>query len=213
MLLEMTALIPSEAPLIGRRDLWRRLGALTLGAGVLDALVPNVAAAQPRAGSREPVLLLPGEGERGRIGANDIQFKLTGEHTDGLLASMEATLAPGFLGAPPHLHRGIDEVAFVLEGELTVLVEEQPYAVPAGGWHLRPRGLVHTFWNGGAVPVRFVEIYLPASHEGYMRELAALFVDGGSPPPGALAELASRYDIEFAWDRLPAIMERYGVRL
>ena len=208
----MTALATAGVLSVSRRDLWRRLGALTLGASLLDALTPD-AAAQSLAAPREPVLLLPGEGDRGRVGANDLQFKLTGEHTAGLLASAEATLAPGFLGAPPHRHLGTDEVALVLEGELTVLVEEQPYTVPAGGWHLRPRGLVHTFWNAGAMPVRFVDFYLPASHEAYMRELAALFAGGGSPPPGALAELASRHDIEFAWEQLPAIMERYGVRL
>lgn len=197
-------------PLLSRRDLWKRLGAITLGATFLDAAP---AAAQVPGGLREPVLLLPGEGDRGRVGASDLQFKLTTEHTNGLLASVQVDLAPGFLGAPPHLHRATDEIAYVLDGELTVLVEEKTFAVPAGGWHLRPRGLVHTFWNAGSVPVRFLDVFLPARHEAYMRGLAALFAGGGSPTPGALAEVAGQHDIEFAWDRLPGIMERYGVRL
>lgn len=96
------------------------------------------------------------------------------------------TLQPGYLGAPPHLHKGFDEICIVMQGELHIMVGEDVYQVPAGGWHLRPRGIVHTFWNSGKEPVKFIEIYSPAGHEAYMKDLAKLFENNQRPQPSDL---------------------------
>lgn len=209
---------------LDRRGLLLQLATLALGAGALG-VAPAAAAtplparspippATPQAlGATRPVLLRPDDGTRGRIGGNRVQFKVARDHTGGAFASLEGTLAPGFIGAPPHRHAGIDEVARVLEGELTIMVGDELFRVPAGGWHVRPRGQVHAFWNAGRKPVRFIEMYLPGAHEAYMRDLAVLLARDAAPPPEALDALAKRHDIEFLWDRLPAIIERHKVRL
>jgi mannose-6-phosphate isomerase-like protein (cupin superfamily) len=200
--------------LIARRDLFGCVAALMLGQSELVA-APGTrrlrGAAQPGAGAT--VLVKPEEGDRGEIGGNRVQFKITRQHTAGALATVEGKLAPGRMGAPPHRHAAIDEVARVLEGELTILVEDEVVQVPAGGWHLRPRGKVHSFWNAGSSTVHFIEMYLPGSHEAYMRDLAALLASNQQPPNAALDALAKRHDIEFFWDRLPPILERFRVRL
>ena len=202
---------------IDRRDLFLRLATLALGASAVGgrtaAASGPAAQSHPKQGASRPVLLRPKDGDRAKIGGNRAQFKVTRQHTGGAFASLEGTLAPGYMGAPPHRHQEIDEVARVLEGELTILVEDQIFRVPAGGWHLRPRGQVHAFWNETRRPVRFIEMYLPGAHEAYMREIGVLLTNNPQPPTGALEAIAKRHDIEFLWDRLPPLLARHKVRL
>ena len=70
----------------------------------------------------KPVFIPPGGGEKGKIGVTDITFKLNKEHTAGNLGSAEMVLQPGFLGAPPHLHKHFDEICVVLQGTLHIMV-------------------------------------------------------------------------------------------
>lgn len=202
-----------------RRGLLLHLATLALGATVLDgapaaaASVADSAAQPPQRSAQRALVLRAQDGTRGQIGGNRVQFKIRRQHTGGAFATLEGTLAPGRIGAPPHRHKGIDEIARVLEGELTILVENELFRVSAGEWHLRPRGQVHAFWNAGTKPARFIEMYLPGTHEAYMRDLAALLARNAAPPPEALDALARRHDIEFLWDRLPAIIQQHNVRL
>lgn len=161
----------------------------------------------------KPVYIPPNGCEKGKIGVTEITFKFRKEQTSGNLGSSEMIVQPGYLGAPPHLHKGFDEICIVLQGELHIMVGEEVFTVPAGGWHLRPRGIVHTFWNSGKVPAKIIELYTPAGHEAYMKDLAKLFENGKRPVPADLQELAKHHDIEFHYDKLPGIMEKYKVQL
>ena len=76
-----------------------------------------------------------GDGKVGKIGGIDLISKLSKHQTSGNLGCDEATLKPGFLGAPPHLHKNFDEICFVLEGSVTIMVEEEIFQVNAGDWH------------------------------------------------------------------------------
>ena len=163
--------------------------------------------------SPKPVYIPPGAGIKGNIAVNEIVFKLSKEQTSGNLGSAETTLYPGYMGAVPHRHQNFDEVCRVLEGTLTIMVGEEIFTVEAGGWHLRPRGIVHSFWNSGKVPVKFIELYLPGGHEVYMQELTALFVNGRIPKPEEVNAVAQKHDIEFFWDQLPPLLEKYKVHL
>ena len=40
-----------------------------------------------------------------------------------------------------------------------VLVGDTVTELHAGDYHLRPHGIVHTFWNSGDVPARFIDMY------------------------------------------------------
>jgi len=160
-----------------------------------------------------PLFIPPGGGQKGKIGEGDITFKLDKSQTAGNLGSAEEILLPGHLGAPPHYHKSFDETCIVLEGTVHIMVGEEVFVVPAGGWHLRPRGIVHTFWNSGTTPARFIDLYTPGGHEAYMKDLAKLFEGGKRPKPGELAKLAEVHDIVFAFDKLQGIMDKYKVLL
>ena len=161
----------------------------------------------------KPVYIPPGKGKKGTIAVNEITFKLNKGQTSGNLGSAETTLYPGYMGAVPHRHQGFDEVCRVLQGTLTILVGDEIFKVEAGGWHLRPRGIVHSFWNSGKVPAKFIELYLPGGHEAYMQELTTLFAGGRTPKPEDVDAVAKKHDIEFFWDQLPALLKKYKVHL
>lgn len=84
---------------------------------------------------------------------------------------MEAAVAPKKMGSPPHIHKDLDEICYVLEGTVSVLVDRKLFEVEAGGFHLRPRGIEHTFFNGTDKPIRFMYLYFNQNFEDYLEEL------------------------------------------
>ncbi len=161
----------------------------------------------------EAVLIKKGEGKKGNIGGIDLITKFSKQQTNGLFACDEATLKAGHLGAPPHLHKGFDEICFVLEGAVSILVNDTVFEVNAGDWHLRPRNQMHTFWNASNTTARFVDIYIPGGHEDYMADLAKLFENNQRPQKTDFAVLEQKHDIVYFWDKLPGIMSKYKVHL
>ena len=161
----------------------------------------------------DPIHIKKGEGKIGKIGGIDLITKFSKLQTSGHFSCDEATLKPGHLGAPPHLHKTFDEICFVLEGSVSILVEDKVFEVSAGDWHLRPRNKMHTFWNATESPVKFVDIYIPGGHEDYMADLAKLFENNGRPQKSDFALLEQKHDIVYFWNKLPEIMSKYKVHL
>ena len=161
----------------------------------------------------EAVYIPPGAGLKGKIARTDITFKLNKTQTAGNLGSAEMIIPPGQLGAPPHYHKGFDEICIVLKGTVHIMVEDEVFQITEGGWHLRPRGKTHTFWNAGKKNAKLIELYSPGGHESYMQDLAKLFENGARPDPGDLQKLADKYDIVFRFDKLDEVTKKYGVRL
>jgi len=197
-----------------RRRLMQLLAVTMAGTAVLKQVVfASIGKEKMDYNDGKPVFIPAGSGKQGKIGNGDISFKLNKSQTSNLLGSTESVLLPGTLGAPPHYHKGFDEICRVLEGTVSILVGEELFEVKAGDWHLRPKGMVHTFWNAGKVPAKFIELYIPGGHEAYMNELADMFINNARPAPGALDKLATKYDIIFDWPKLKEVMDKYKVHL
>ena len=143
----------------------------------------------------------------------EVVFKFDKSQTSGHLGASETIIQPGELGAPPHLHQNIDEICRVLEGSVFIMTGDAVTEVKAGGWHLRPKGVVHTFWNSGSVPAKTIDIYVPGGHEEYLKDLASLFDNGNRPKPDDFKRLEKQHDIKYRFDLLPGIMEKYKVHL
>jgi len=146
------------------------------------------------------------------LGGLTATVKIPSTATAGAVALVEHTLGPGFLGAPPHRHQREDEISYVLEGELTIQIGDQIQVVPAGAHILKPREIMHTFWNVGAIPVRFLEVIAPGGVESYFAARAKLAAMAGPPDMAALAALQQQYDLTFDRDRVPELLQRYGLR-
>ena len=139
----------------------------------------------------------PGEGEHHDAGAAQILIKADGEHTGGSFYLAESTLAPGFAGPPPHRHRRLHDMFYVLEGTLTLLLGEETVEAGPGSFACVPPGVVHTFRNDSDGPVRLLNFNTPAGFEHYMRDLAEA---ARSAPltPDVIGRVASQYDFDFA---------------
>ena len=124
----------------------------------------------PLADPLKPVLL-PALPPLENKGGMDIRVWMRSSMTNGLFSSVECAVAPKMMGPPPHYHQELDELMLVLDGTATILIGEDVVEVQAGGWHLRPRLIKHTFWNASDKPLRFVDMYFNQPFEEYLERI------------------------------------------
>jgi mannose-6-phosphate isomerase-like protein (cupin superfamily) len=122
-------------------------------------------------------------------------FKALAEQDDGDLSVMERTLPPGGRRPPPHRHTNCSEAYFVLDGLVSIAVDEQELTVVHEGFVLVPRGAVHTFGNGGDVDARLLVIHAPAM-DPYFAELHDLWGRADPPTDEEEKALMARHGME-----------------
>jgi quercetin dioxygenase-like cupin family protein len=85
---------------------------------------------------------------------------------------MEFEMEPETDGAGPHFHREHVDAFYVIEGELEVSVAgETVHARPGKLVHAAP-GVVHSFKNSSAGPVRLLNIHTPGMRfDEYIRKM------------------------------------------
>jgi oxalate decarboxylase/phosphoglucose isomerase-like protein (cupin superfamily) len=124
------------------------------------------------------------------------------------------------MGPPPHHHKELDEIMYVVEGTASVLVGDDVVEVKAGGWHLRPRMIRHTFWNGSDQPLRFIDMYFNQPFEEYLEKIfhelteANGYVDGSQEKNHQIDQLNERFGVVFAssaFDERDEIARTYGL--
>jgi quercetin dioxygenase-like cupin family protein len=131
------------------------------------------------------------------------------------VAIVEHTLPPHTLAAPLHRHSREDEISYVLEGEMTVLADEELTTVPAGQSVVKGRDVWHTFWNAGDDPLRFLEFIAPGEFSEFFEEVAQL----GSPDPmdeewvSQFVSIGERYGFEADFERTPGLLETHGLQM
>lgn len=144
----------------------------------------------------DAVFLEPGEGELVDVARSFVLLKATGEETEGHLFLSETTVEPRFAGPPPHVHRELHDLFYVLDGVLTLRVEDEELEALPGTFACFPPSAVHTFSNQSAESVRFLNFNTPAGWENYMRDLGAAFAGDRAPTPEEIGRIASSYDFE-----------------
>lgn len=87
----------------------------------------------------------------------------TAEDTNGAYSCIEE-LIPHGPAAPPHIHEAADETFYIIEGEATFFVEDQPIKATAGSFVSIPRGTKHAFQIDSET-VRLLNTYVPAGFE------------------------------------------------
>jgi len=92
-----------------------------------------------------PVVRAPGEGDRQSFRGGGLHtWKLLSEDTGGAFFLFEDVMVRGKT-TPLHRHPEADEMTYVLEGEVIVLVGGVESRVDAGGLSFVPRGIPHSF--------------------------------------------------------------------
>lgn len=127
-----------------------------------------------------------GEGRRLQAGGNDITVKI-GPDDGAHDLSMFESVVPSGGRVFPHLHREYEEAFYLLEGELTFLLDRNWHKARSGSAVHIARGTVHAFRNDSKSHARVLVVHTPAAAIHMIEELAALPADSG--PSAAMAIL------------------------
>jgi mannose-6-phosphate isomerase-like protein (cupin superfamily) len=156
------------------------------------------------------VFLAPGEGPALRMGALPLVFKALSAWSGGAYELHEHRIGPGVLVAP-HTHAHQDQASYVLAGMIGCLVGDREFAVPAGGFIWRPRGVRHALWAAPAGGARFLEISSPGAEiEEFFRRFGGLSAAGAATAE-AIGELAAPYGITYDLALIPHLEARHRV--
>ena len=145
-------------------------------------------------------LYQPGESEQRWMGETSTYFLATGEQTGGAFGLVDERAGRGE-SVPLHRHRDDMESFYVLEGEMTLYIGDQPgVRAPAGSFAHLPGGTVHGF-RVESETARYLILTTPRHGEFY-RAITLASRPGGLPPLDSVQdsqiEQASKdYGVEF----------------
>jgi mannose-6-phosphate isomerase-like protein (cupin superfamily) len=150
-------------------------------------------------GQQQPVqgfVIRPGEGRAIKIpGVAEIStVKAGGADTAGTVSVHEEWKGPDDTGVPRHVHHHMDEMYYVLEGEMRFVLGEEELVAGPGTFVYIPHGTVHAWRPTGAGPVRQLLITIPGGFEGYLDEMQGLPTPQEAPE--AWQDLNRRWDAE-----------------
>jgi len=138
--------------------------------------------------------------------AGKAKFIVTSEDTSGAWSLVELTEMPGY-HTNLHRHNYTSEAFYVLEGVLTVKINDKVAEYSAGSYVLIPPGTPHEQGNRGKVPVRLLLTMTPGGFERSFKDRAELFKTVKPSDPDfrkKRQENAKKgsYDVEFLadWD-------------
>jgi quercetin dioxygenase-like cupin family protein len=150
--------------------------------------------------------------ELGQLGA---KLEVSADENEANVAVVEHTLAPHSLAAPLHRHSREDEISYVLEGEMTVLADDEVSTISRGEYAVKGRDTWHTFWNANDDPLRFIEIIAPGDFAGLFAEVAEFFpLDPADEEKMAgYQAINQRYEFEVDFESVPRLCEEHGLQM
>jgi mannose-6-phosphate isomerase-like protein (cupin superfamily) len=127
---------------------------------------------------------------------------VSGEQTEGAFCLFE-NRTDGQTATPIHVHADDDETVYVIEGQLTAVVDGDARTLSPGESIFLKRGIPHQLMNPGNHTARYILIGTPSLFERFLAEAGRELRKGevvGPPTPA---------DIE----RLKAAAPRFGITL
>ena len=107
----------------------------------------------------QPVVVQPGQGHR----VGNVEFLARTADTPRFTFGIIEIVAGRELEA--HVHADEDDAFYILEGELTFVLDGEDVAAPAGTFVLVPPGVEHGFRNDTSEAVRILNIHAPAGFD------------------------------------------------
>ena len=127
---------------------------------------------------------------------------LSGGQTAGQFCLFENS-SGGNTRTPIHVHAQDDETVYIIEGELTAVIDGRPRRLAAGESVFLPRGVPHQLTNMSGTPCRYILIGTPALFDRFLKEA------GRERRPGEVVGPPTAEEIE----RLRAAAPRFGITL
>ena len=131
---------------------------------------------------RVGIFLPPGGGRSYSMGRISAVFKADGDETQRGYSISEWWLEPHTQGPGAHSHEE-DDIFYVLEGTMSVLVGNRWLDAPQGSFILAPSGVTHDFENRSASRAGVLNFSIPGDFEKNMPAIAEWFVR--NPPRDA----------------------------
>jgi len=141
------------------------------------------------------VAVPPGQGSISP--GRSFSLKLRGGETGGSIMMFEETVPAG-TKSTFHLHHDSDEVAYVLNGEVTFLIGDDVTVGGSGTCAFMPRGVRHAWKSTGAQAGCVLFLYTPARAGGLIEEQQRTGRKFGSMNERELADILQRH----AWELL-----------
>jgi mannose-6-phosphate isomerase-like protein (cupin superfamily) len=94
---------------------------------------------------------------------------LSGRQTNGRFCLFE-NISGGNTKTPIHVHAQDDETIYVIEGELTAVVNGEAHLLTAGQSIFLKRGVPHQLMNMGGRSARYILIDMPALFDKFLEE-------------------------------------------
>jgi quercetin dioxygenase-like cupin family protein len=116
--------------------------------------------------------------------AGRVIVKATGDQTGGGFSQIE-TIDPRGTATPLHLHHNEEESFFVLEGEISLLIDGNWATVSAGDYALVPRGVPHAYVVRSE-RARMLVTFSPCGFEAVFSDLGVSVADHAKPPDEAV---------------------------
>ncbi len=163
-----------------------------------------------------PFLVLPTPPVQPGPSGIDIKVLVKSTQTNNQFSCVEFAVAPKKMGPAPHYHKSLDELMYVVEGTGSVLVEDALYEISEGGWHLRPRGIEHTFFNATDKPFRAIDMYFNQNFEDYLEEIFHTITpemrkNNKEQVDKRMVELRSQFGLVGFPEKRKAIIDKYGL--
>jgi quercetin dioxygenase-like cupin family protein len=127
---------------------------------------------------------------------------VSSEETDGSFCLFENT-SGGQTKTPIHVHADDDETVYVIEGQLTAVVDGEAQKLSPGESLFLKRGIPHQLMNPGNQPVRYILIGTPSLFEGFLAEGGHEHRKGEAVGPPTPADI----------ERLKAAAPKFGITL
>ncbi len=129
---------------------------------------------------RKAIFLPPGGGRAYPMGRISSVFKADGDETNSRYSISEWCLEPHTKGPGAHSHDE-DDVFYVLEGTMSILLGDKWVDAPRGSFVIAPGGMTHDFENRTDARAGMLNVSAPGGFEEEMPGIAAWF---RANPPG-----------------------------
>ena len=110
-----------------------------------------------------------------------VEIKLTAAQTQGVASVMDVSSDPGAF-VPPHAHREMDELFYVVEGEYEFDLPRGLVRATPGTFIHVPRGTVHAFRAVGETRAKLIDFHMPGGFERFIEDVGVSATDEEAPP-------------------------------
>jgi quercetin dioxygenase-like cupin family protein len=84
--------------------------------------------------------------------------------------SMFENKSAGPSRTPIHVHSLDDETLYMLQGEMTAIINDQQHSIKVGESIFLPRGIPHQLMNASGAPTHYLLLCTPCGFEGFLAE-------------------------------------------